>query len=337
MFYDQKSTTYVGSLKRILKIITLFFLLFIFEACSLFRASVPEPDDLSSSIVNGKIKVGKLQRSFLYYLPKNLPNNAPIVIILHGSKGSGKQMREMTAYQFDILADHHKFITVYPDGYEGHWNGCRKSAKDTAHQLNIDDTEFITTLIEFFKNNNNINKKRVFLTGFSNGGHMCFRLASEIPERITAIAPLVAHVPIQKNSSCSKSSKSMSVLLCSGTEDPINPFEGGEVSILGLIKKGQVLSAFGTAKFFRDIGSINEESIETIQFSDKDITDDSTVELKKWRKPSGVEINLFIVNGGGHTMPGTPPYYPEFICGKTNQDINIVNETVSFFLRQRSF
>lgn len=337
MFFFRKSTIFVSSSKRVLKIIAIFFLFFIFEACSLFRASVPEPDDLSSPIAYNKIELEKIKRTFLYYIPKNLPDNASIVIVLHGSKGSGQQMREMTAYQFEILADQHKFIVVYPDGYEGHWNGCRKTATDSAHQLDIDDTEFITTLIEFFNSNYSINKKHVFLTGFSNGGHMCFRLASEIPEKIAAIAPLVAHVPVQDNSSCLKPSESIPVLLCSGTEDPINPFEGGEVSILGLIKKGQVKSAIDTAVFFRNIGDTKKESFEVIEFPDKDITDDSTVELRKWQKPSGVEINLFIVNGGGHTMPGTTPYYPEFICGKTNQDINIVNETVSFFLRQRSF
>lgn len=332
--------SFYQNMKNLLNFLTIvsltICLLLTFEACSFFQPSVPKPNSLSSSIDDDIIQLGDTKRSFHYYVPMDLPDNSPLVIILHGSRGSGQQMRRMTAYHFDLLAENRQFIAVYPDGYEGHWNGCRQSANDTAHTLNIDDTGFVEALIEYFIRNNNINKNCVFLAGFSNGGHMCFRLASEIPEKIAAIAVIAAHVPVKENSSCSKPSKPISALFCSGTKDPINPFQGGEVSILGLIKKGQVVSAIDSANYFWEVGNINDETIEIIKFQDKDVTDESDVRLWKWQNTNGIEINLFIIEGGGHTIPGTPQYYPSFIVGKTNHDIHIANEVVSFFLRQKT-
>jgi poly(3-hydroxybutyrate) depolymerase len=49
-----------------------------------------------------------------------------------------------------------------------------------------------------------INPKRVYAFGYSNGGHMAFRLAIEAPSEVAAIAALGASLPTQNSSSCSQ-------------------------------------------------------------------------------------------------------------------------------------
>src|SRR5712672_1280142 len=40
---------------------------------------------------------------------------------------------------FERLADERGFAFVYPDGYEGYWNGCNMVGDYSANKLNIDD------------------------------------------------------------------------------------------------------------------------------------------------------------------------------------------------------
>ncbi len=63
---------------------------------------------------------------------------------------------------------------------------------EKASRENIDDAGFISSLIDHLEKNLNIEKNSVYITGISNGGHMCYRLAFEIPDKIAAFAPVAA-------------------------------------------------------------------------------------------------------------------------------------------------
>ena len=74
----------------------------------------------------------------------------------------------------------------------------------------------------------------------SNGGLFCQRLACEIPNILAAAASLAANFPADRAISPSKPFPIMYIL---GTDDPIMPFQGGEIK--GFFGKGlgKVLSA----------------------------------------------------------------------------------------------
>jgi hypothetical protein len=91
--------------------------------------------------------VGKLQRSYAVYLPARLVPRPPLLLALPSSKGDASQIRRASGYRFEELADEHGFIVVYPEGYEGHWNDCRKKASFAAKRLEIDDVSFVRALI----------------------------------------------------------------------------------------------------------------------------------------------------------------------------------------------
>jgi polyhydroxybutyrate depolymerase len=63
----------------------------------------------------------------------------------------GKRMRKWTGYEFDRMADAQGFLVLYPDGYRGNWNDCRKNATFAAKKENMDDVRFILALIERLK------------------------------------------------------------------------------------------------------------------------------------------------------------------------------------------
>ena len=68
----------------------------------------------------------------------------------------------------------------------------RKHATFPAKRENIDDMTFIRTLIARMKAEHSVSDKRVYVFGYSNGGHMAFRLAIEAPDEIAAVAAVAA-------------------------------------------------------------------------------------------------------------------------------------------------
>ena len=160
----------------------------------------------------------------------------------------------MTYYEFDRLADRHGFLAVYPDGFEQHWNDCRAAATYSANTKNIDDVAFFGKMIDFFVAEQHANPDRVYATGISNGGQLAYRLALELPDRIAAVAPVAASLPDDANLDCEKSGKPVAILVLNGTEDPMNPYEGGEVALYGLWgSRGTVLSTDATIRYFAEL------------------------------------------------------------------------------------
>ena len=87
----------------------------------------PTPPHLSGQVRTATIQVGSRLRSYVEYIPAQLPAGAPLVIALHGTTMDGALMRKFTGYEFDSLADTHGFAVFYPDGYKSNWNDCLKA------------------------------------------------------------------------------------------------------------------------------------------------------------------------------------------------------------------
>ena len=68
------------------------------------------------------------------------------------------------------------------------WNGG--NCCGYASENNVDDVGFTRAVLDDLAKVANVDAKRVFATGMSNGGILCYRLASEFSDRIAAIAPV---------------------------------------------------------------------------------------------------------------------------------------------------
>src|ERR1700724_4511862 len=76
---------------------------------------------------------------------------------------------------------------------------------------------------------------------------MALRLASEPPADVPAVAALGASLPTPDSSSCAQQGRTARVMLANGTLDPINPYEGGKVTIFGFGYRGTALSSRASA------------------------------------------------------------------------------------------
>ncbi len=287
--------------------------------------------NLTGDLITTTIQSNNQARNFQWYAPKNIKTKS-IVFVLHGSTGTGEGVREQTAYEFDQLADQEGFVAVYPTGYLNHWNDCRGSADYEANIKNIDDITFLKEIETYLSENLNLSFEHRFATGHSNGGHFCFKLALEAPNWIDGIAAISANLPIADNLDCQKSGQFVPLLLINGTDDKVNPYNGGLVSILGNDSRGTVMSTEETMNYWTKLNDCLKAS-NPIKLADTNSTDNSDVEQIKWRCENQTQAILYKINGGGHTIPHTKSKMPK-ILGATNQDIDAATEIWQFFKKQ---
>lgn len=277
----------------------------------------------------GTLLVKGLQRSYIVHLPTSYDKSRqwPLVIALHGGGSEAKTMNPLT--NFNTLSDKQGFVVVYPEAYEHNWNDGRDDPQIKSQAENIDDVAFISDLTDQLATDLNINKKMAYATGISNGAIMTERLGCELSDKIAAIAPVAGNIP-QKTASIWSPSRPVSVLIINGTEDPLVPFEGGDVSFLSL-KRGKVISVADTVEFWvSKNGCPATPKIEQLPHINADDSTSTVVESYSGCR-DGSEVMLYKVIGGGHTWPGGPQYMSEKIIGTTSRDFNATEVIWQFF------
>jgi polyhydroxybutyrate depolymerase len=264
----------------------------------------PEIPQLSGTLTKGSIDAGGLKRTYTTYVPRELAKGAPLVVVMHGSGENAARIRAETGYGFERLADEHGFAVVYPNAYSFDWDDCSKVGDFSVNGRNVDDVGFLGALVDKLITEIGVDRGRVFATGVSAGGFMSIRLALEAPSRFRAVAAVAANMPTLENSKCTPAGQGASVMIMNGTKDPLVPFNGGEVNLLGFFYKGgNVRSSRDSAQYFADLNNIAGRP-ETNQTP---VADKDSVEQVLWRNGSKTEVELVAIHGGGHGIP--QPYY----------------------------
>jgi polyhydroxybutyrate depolymerase len=230
------------------------------------------------------------------------------------------------------LADRHGFLVAYPDALGGQWNGCRVRAPYHAALVGIDEIAFLRAVVRRIKEISQRNLAGVFAVGYSNGGHLVFRLALEAPGDFDAFAAIGAHLPVAEERDCDSSDMPVPIFLVSGTEDPINPWAGGEVRPPSGRSLGHVLSAEATAQYFRTLAGVT--NVPTIErHADRDAKDGVQVETRRWPARGRGEIVIMVMHGGGHTLPHPTARFPVDLVGRTSRDLDGASAIWDFFAR----
>ncbi len=327
-----------------MKLVPFHILLFLVLSCSKSDdtpvGTNPEAENEKGLLENETILSSGQEREYHLYIPQNTIN-APAVFLFHGNKSNYNEIigidpsivnRSIKApYKAWLpLAEQEDIILIIPNGTEGAsgdngWNDCRNDATGNPAS---NDVLFSADLIDFVVAKYQANASKVFAVGTSNGGHMSMRLAQEIPNKITAFAAVVASKPL--NSQCVNSSLPISALFMNGTNDPINPFEGG--SMAG--GRGEVFSTQETINYWINRNQTDTNAIIT-DFTDIDTSDNCTV--KKYVYANGnsnTEVVLYEVDNGGHTEPSIAERYSDFFkiaVKEQNGDIEMADQIWSFF------
>jgi polyhydroxybutyrate depolymerase len=313
--------------------------LFVFLALFALPGSLSAGNS-SGTTYPGSIIVGGLKRTYLLHVPpaRDKIKPRPLLIALHGGGGQGKHMRRLTRGGFDRLSDQEGFVVVYPDGIEKHWNDGRNRGATgyRAHQDDIDDVGFIAALIDRLVKEQDIDPRRVYVTGMSNGAMMSYRLAGDLSEKITAVAPVAGNIPGNLYPSCSPS-RPVPVLAINNVNDPLMPFAGGNVTgPWGRKKLGDVLSTAETVAFWAKHNDCSLSPVVTYE-PDRDPQDGTRARKETyWKGINDATVILYAIEGGGHTWPGGYQYFNERIIGKTSRDMDASEVIWGFFKKHKA-
>jgi polyhydroxybutyrate depolymerase len=234
-----------------------------------------------------------------------------------------------TGYDFDRTADEQGFLVVYPDAVSGQWNDCRFSTMRSEEEPAPEDARFLRLLARRVEGEVGTTPLPRFVVGYSNGGHMAFRLAVEHPTDVSGIAVFGSSLPAAKNWDCREAKQSLPVLIVNGTADPVNPFNGGLVRPPVGPPLGKVRSARESAEYFAELNAASRAQPERLP----DTADDGTwLEQLTWESPGQPPVSLLTVHGGGHTLPNRHTSFPA-IVGPTSRDVSGAEVIWAFFER----
>ncbi|MBN1920000.1 MAG: dienelactone hydrolase family protein [Anaerolineae bacterium] len=237
------------------------------------------------------------ERSYIVHVPPGYdPARAtPVVLVFHGGGGYAENARTMTG--FDAVADAEGFIVVYPNGTGRRsdrlltWNGGRCCGY--AMEQNVDDVGFVRALLADLEAIANVDARRIYATGMSNGAIMSYRLACELADVIAAIGPVAA---TQNLDACTPS-RPVPVLHIHGDADKHAPYAGG-VGAESLV-------------------GIPFEPVETtIEFwvghngcaSTPQVTQNGSIRHTVYNGcQQDAAVELYTVVGSGHAWPGGQP------------------------------
>lgn len=235
------------------------------------------------------LTVGGRERTYSIFRPAPLDRRMPVplVIVLHGGFGTGSQAEK--SYHWDDEATAQGFVVAYPDGVRRSWNAggtcCGPAFKD-----NVDDVGFLDALIRAVSAAENIDRRRIYVTGISNGAAMAYRYACDGQEGVAAIGSVSGTMP----GGCSNS-RPVSVIEIHGLQDQNIPFAGG-VGEKGVthIDWPSVETTLDHFRHADDCGNPVTQSKGVVKRSDATCRD-------------GRAISLITITDAGHQWPGAVP------------------------------
>ena len=225
---------------------------------------------------------GGQSRAFDLHVPAKYDpaKRTPLVFLFHGFTMTPSQIA--TASHFADVADARGMIVAFPSGTSNSFNAG--NCCGAAASSNVDDVGFTRDMIASLDAQYCVDAKRVFSTGFSNGGYMSYRLACELSDKIAAIAPVSGILGLDP---CTPK-RPVPVLHIHGTSDPLVPFSTVSASIDAFKAKNTCAAGAGMVVYEK-----------------------GDVSCTKWGPcAANADVELCTVTGGGHQWPGgdTLPY-----------------------------
>jgi polyhydroxybutyrate depolymerase len=177
------------------------------------------------------MQAGGFNRKYILHVPNGYSPDrpTPIVLMLHGYSGSADRVERTSGIK--EAAEREGWISVFPQGV-GDPPGWNAGFINLTGK-NVNDVEFIGNLLDRISKKFNVDGKRIYVAGHSNGAMMANALASKLSDRIAAIAPVSGLVGITTSSMISKPKKPVSVLIIHGVRDPLVGYDkdsGGMLS-----------------------------------------------------------------------------------------------------------
>ena len=236
-----------------------------------------------------------LDREYWMYIPENLPEQAPLVFVLHGYGGKA----EGYCPQMIETARKHGFAVCYPQGEKAPkgktgWNvGYPKQ-----EGMKTDDIDFICDLARHVQKKFSLSRKNTFFSGMSNGGEMCYIMAMQHPEAFSAYAS-VAGLTMEWAYRSMSPKMAVPLMEIHGTADKTSLWEGDPDNNCGWGEYISVPLAVGV--WAAEAKCTHTETVELPVRNNKVLMHRHLGGSPAWEGGPEIEVRLYEVVGGKHS------------------------------------
>lgn len=240
-------------------------------------------------------KIGS--REYQLFVPDG-GGKRPLVIALHGGGGNGAQLARSAGLVEKAAKE--GFILVLPEGTARigrleTWNagGCCANAM----RAKTDDIGFIRSLIDELVRGGQVDPKRVYVVGLSNGGMMTQKVAIALGDRIAGVAVFVGALFGDEAQPVAP----VPMLILNAEKDEQVPVAGG-YSTTGIVRQAQGM-AYKPSRYAATwwaaanrctTGPARSETADYVR--------------ETWTGcAGGADVDFYITKGAGHGWPGFAP------------------------------
>jgi polyhydroxybutyrate depolymerase len=242
-----------------------------------------------------------VERWYLRHVPSGYDGRkpTPVVIDLHGYTEGATVHATHSA--LGAFGDTHGFITITPQGLGTvpRWDA----------EVGSDDVAFVGELLDDVERTACVDEARVFVTGLSNGAMMTSAVACALAHRVAAVAPVAGVADVE---GC-RPARAVPVVAFHGTADPFLAYDGGVGPAAARLPapdgSGRTLGDLGVLE--RTRGPSVPEVVQawarrnrcTGRATETHVAAD--VAVLRYACPAGADVELYRVQGGGHSWPGS--------------------------------
>ena len=172
-----------------------FALLFLFAACKKENT----PDEINYGKNRLTTMVDGDEREYYLHVPQSYTGEtaAPVVFMLHGTSGDGEKFYDISGWK--EVGEAENILTVFPsswryciidDGVQKtttKWNSQPSEWQPCAGETLRDDIKFLRQILSELDDKYQIDRKRVYLAGFSNGGQMAAKCSVDMSDVLAAV------------------------------------------------------------------------------------------------------------------------------------------------------
>ena len=268
---------------------------------------------------NGAIVSSGVTRRYLLYVPRSYDPSKPSPLLISIHPAATWPAVEQSISRWNDLAEQRGFTVVYPAGSGAFFDGFSRGPHVwpmEPHSL-ARDVKFISDLIDKVETEYNVDPRRIYADGMSNGGGTAFALACKLSDRIAAVGLVAAAQPLPWDR-CGNS-KPVPVIVFHGTADKFAPYHGGSSPIAPGVFPDMPDWTAHAAQRNRCKGDPTDAPITA-----------SVRRLAYANCADNADVIFYTVAGAGHTWPGGK-HLAEWIAGTTTDDINATSLMWDFF------
>ena len=240
------------------------------------------------------LNIDGIERSYLSYIPVGLMDNIPVIIQFHGGSGTSKEAYYREG-NLNGVADSEGILMIYPQAEISTGSVWNTLHSDEGNKVSADDFGFIAAIIDRLGEDNRIDTSHIYVAGYSNGAAMAYQIACHLNDRIAGFVVHSGNFPLEEvinnEYPCDITGETPG-LIFNGTADMTRPLEG--------IPTYAVSVRDGAMWWAEQNNSVSETTSQ-----------DGNIERTVYASEAGTEVQLFIVEGGGHdwfnfTIDGMP-------------------------------